>query len=539
MTEQANIVLSIPAYISNDASDDSIVITDPISGAKSIVLTTGYYEFQMNDGTGDGSEATPFHLLKKLATGSTTKWHYRITSDARLAISYTGTGTATFVFSNSHIQNLCGSSSSTLTFTGAGEQTMTYPVYGLLVSRNREGDGSWRLDPGFNIHQITADNNVYGWSDDYNKYKRKFGLRFLPKDQSFKTSTQVGTPVYPVSASTWNSSFNPLSYTAPFTAVNFLQNAKSRKLKMHLGSLPYNGTDEYFIVYQTPESIQRTNRFAPSLRANYERLLTLEDFEVLLSTADTGEASYATGSLNAYSVPTDFANLYAWYKFDNITQSGGAVSQVSDKSGNGRHAVQATVGNRPTYTASGGANNKAYWSNTAAVDTSGKYLLAGVASDWTFLHNGTGFTMFVVQKNTATDAYYILGTQNGSGANRGFGLVRLSSTSTRLAIGDGSSQIAGADFTMTQNSWSKLCAYGDTGTNPDYYVRLNGSATTDTNETGTPSATVSPYPLGIGVGGAGGYSTDASFHEIIIYNRKLSDLEITQIEAYLNDTYGL
>lgn len=538
MTEQANIVISIPAYISNDAADDYITITDPISGIKAIVLATGYYEFQLNDATGDGTEATPFHLLKELADGSTTNWHYRITSDGKLAIGYSGTGSATFVFDNSHIQNLCGSSSSTLTFTGAGEQTMTYPVYGLLVSRNREGDGSWRLDPGFNIHQITADNNVYGWSDDYNKFKRKFGLRFLPKDQSFKTSTQVGTPVYPVSSSTWNSSFNPLSYTAPFTAVNFLQNAKSRKLKMHLGSLPYNGTDEYFVVYQTPESIQRTNRFAPSLRANYERLLTLEDFEVLLSTGDTGEALYATGSIVVTNIPLTISDIYAWYKYDDLTQANGTVSQVTDKTGNGRHAVMATSGSQPLYTASGGANNKAYWTGTDAT-SGGRYLLAGVASDWTFLHNGAGFTIFIVSKNASAAQNYIIGTQTGTGASLGISIARLNSSQELFGLGTVALNIVSMTYSRTQNAWSKLALYGASGTDPDYYARVNGAAATSSIESSGPAAITSFEKLGIGSGGGGAYSSAVSFHEIIIYNRELTSTEIATIETYLNTIYGL
>lgn len=238
------------------------------------------------------------------------------------------------------------------------------------------------------------------------------------------------------------------------------------------------------------------------------------------------------------NTPKVIPGLYLWLRSDDLIQSSGTVSAALDRSGNGRHAVQPTSASQPFYSATGGANNKPYWTNAAGI-SGGRYLLAGVASDWTFLHNGTGHTIFIVQKNTATDAYYILGTQNGSGANRGLGLVRLSNTQTRYAIGDGSSEIFVIDFTMPNNSWSKICVYGDTGTNPDYYARVNGSATLDGNESGTPSATVSPYPLGIGVGGAGGYSTDASFHEIIIYNRKLTDMEITQIEAYLNYVYGL
>jgi hypothetical protein len=538
MTEQANIVISIPAYISNDAADDSITITDPISGIKAIVLTTGYYEFQLNDATGDGTEATPFHLLKELADGSTTKWHYRITSDGKLAIGYSGTGSATFVFENSHIQNLCGSTSSTLTFSGAGEQIMTYPVYGLLISRNREGDGSWRLDPGFNIHQITADNNVYGWSDDYNKYKRKFGLRFLPKDQSFKTSTQVGTPVYPVSSSTWNSSFNPLSYTAPFTAVNFLHNAKSRKLKMHLGSLPYNGTDEYFIVYQTPESIQRTNRFAPSLRANYERLLTLEDFEVLLSTGDTGEASYATGSLAVYFAPSDLSGLQLWLRSDDLVQSGGLVSQVNDKSGNARHAVQAFTSNQPYYFASGGPNNLPYWEGFSA-PSSGRYLLAGADGDFDFMHNGTDWTLIYIAAGPTNNSCLIMGTQQASAINAGFSVWEYTSPGVQLYMGNNVTTVISKTQTTGFNSGSwntAILKYTDSAT-PALSGVLNTTIEITANKAATPTATSSGRKFGVGSSGTGQFSSNTKFAEVIVYNRTLTAGEISQIQDYIFARY--
>lgn len=537
MAQIANTVMTIPAFISNDAADDSITITDPISGVKNIVLTTGYYEFQLNDATGDGTEATPFHLLKKLAAGSTTKWHYSIETDGRVTISYSGTGTATFVFNSTHIKQLFGSTSATLTFSGASSQTMTYAPYGMFVSKSRKGDTSWRHTPGHSVYQVTPASRVIGWNDGNHKQTRSFTFDFLPRDQSFKTTGMVSTPAYPVSSSEWNTTPTALSYTAPYTALRFAKESPGRIIKLYLGSLPYNGTDEYYKVYSTPNSIKKEKRFPPSITGN-EQYLSFDEFEVIQNDSDSGEASYATGSLAAITTPSDIFGLYAWYKSTALTSSSGTVSQVSDKSGNGRHAVQATSGSQPLYSATGGANNKPYWTNAAGA-SGGRYLLAGVAADWTFLHNGAGHTIFIVQKNTATDAYYILGTQNGSGANRGLGLARLSNTQTRYAIGDGSSQIFGIDFTMPNNSWSKLCVYGDTGTNPDYYARVNGTATLDGNESGTPSATVSPYPLGIGVGGGGGYSTDASFHEIIIYNRKLTDMEITQIEAYLNDEYGL
>lgn len=52
--------------------------------------------------------------------------------------------------------------------------------------------------------------------------------------------------------------------------------------------------------------------------------------------------------------PASLANLFAWYDtsdYSTITESGGAVSQWNDKSGNARHISQATAANKPTYSA--------------------------------------------------------------------------------------------------------------------------------------------------------------------------------------------
>lgn len=524
MTEQANIVLTIPAYISNDASDDSITVTDPISGAKAIVLATGYYEFVLNDGTGDGSLDTPFHLLKKLSDGTTTNWTYELGFDGRLIIGYLGTGTATFVFANSHIKNLLGSTSSTLTFTGAGEQTMTYPVYGLLISRNREGDGSWRLDPGFNVHQITADNNVYGWSDDYNKFKRKFGLRFLPKDQSFKTSTQVGTPVYPVSASTWQSGFNPLSYTAPFTAVNFLHNAKSRKLKMHLGSLPYNGTDEYFLVYQTPESILRGNRFAPSLRANYERLLTLEDFEVLLSTSDSGEASYSAGTIPVTSsfVPTDISGLQAWWLADDVTLSGGKITQFNDRSGNARHATNANTTYQVTQSIDAAYNSK----NVAVMNGSANQAYAPstftISQPFTIIAIGDVNGTLGVDYETFIDS-----------ANAGTRAIMRSDPSFNMIVYAGTANITLRTYDVKANASIAWCEYNGASTKGN----VNSTTETSLSSPGTNSLT-QPQLF---AGNSAGYpmKNGAKFAALLIYNRVLTTGEKTSLFGYLSTYYGI
>lgn len=77
-----------------------------------------------------------------------------------------------------------------------------------------------------------------------------------------------------------------------------------------------------------------------------------------------------------------------------ITESGGAVSQWDDKSGNSRNATQSTAGNRPVYqlSAQNGLNAVRF---TAA---SSHFLTAGSTSTWNFLHNGTDSSLFIVTK---------------------------------------------------------------------------------------------------------------------------------------------
>ena len=67
--------------------------------------------------------------------------------------------------------------------------------------------------------------------------------------------------------------------------------------------------------------------------------------------------SVSVGYAQCSWTPTDLgSSLKLWLDGSDaasMTQSGGLVSQWNDKSGNARHATQATSGSRPTYTASG------------------------------------------------------------------------------------------------------------------------------------------------------------------------------------------
>lgn len=124
------------------------------------------------------------------------------------------------------------------------------------------------------------------------------------------------------------------------------------------------------------------------------------------------------GSTHIWSPPLEVSGLHSWYDFSDsgtMTLASGKISQITDKSGNGRHLTQGTDAARPTLTANA-QNGK-----SGATFAGSQWLQAATAADWKFLHYGTDHSMlFVVTKTDGTgiqDNYEVLGTgQPGGGA---------------------------------------------------------------------------------------------------------------------------
>jgi hypothetical protein len=520
MTQVANTVITEPAYISNDTPSVNITVTDPISGAKTVTFATGYYEFQFNDGTGDGTEATPWHILKKLADATTTNWTYEMGTDGRLIIGYLGTGTATFVFADSHVKNLFGSTSSTLTFTGAGTQTMTYPVFGMFISKSRKGDGQWKHTPGFSIYQETTDSRVIGWNDGNHKQTRKFSFDFLPRDQNFKDAGMVSTPAYPVSASTWNTTPTALSYTAPYTALRFLKSTQGKLLKLYLGPLPYNGTDDYFKVYFRPDSIKKANRFTPSINGN-EKYVTMDEVEVLLSDADSGEATYSAGTVPVY-LPMTISGLQAWWLADDVTLSGGKITQFNDRSGNARHATNANVTYQVTQSVDAAYNSK----NVAVMNGSANQAYAPtsftIAQPFTIIAVGDVNGTAGVDYETFIDS-----------ANVGTRVIMRSDPSFNMIVYAGWANITLRTYDVKANAAIAWCEYNGASS------KGNVNSTTAT-ALSSPGASPLTQPQ-LFVGNSAGYplKNGGKFAALLIYNRVLTTDEKTSLLGYLSTYYGI
>lgn len=109
----------------------------------------------------------------------------------------------------------------------------------------------------------------------------------------------------------------------------------------------------------------------------------------------------------SFTAPTSVSGLVAWYDVTDaasVTQIAGLVSQLNDKSGNGYHLVQATGGNQPTYTSTGGANNKAH-----IIFTSGKTLAK------TGVTQGLPYTAYVLlRQNSIVDNGLLLNFHSGA-----------------------------------------------------------------------------------------------------------------------------
>ena len=96
----------------------------------------------------------------------------------------------------------------------------------------------------------------------------------------------------------------------------------------------------------------------------------------------------------AFNVLTDVPHLKAWYRADTVVLATG-VSQLTDKSGNGYHYLQATGGKQPAQV-------------LAASDPNGFDCVVSDGVDDGMVHTGfgalTGLTFFVVSRSIVTPA---------------------------------------------------------------------------------------------------------------------------------------
>lgn len=234
-----------------------------------------------------------------------------------------------------------------------------------------------------------------------------------------------------------------------------------------------------------------------------------------------------------------------------VTESGGAVSEWRDKSGNARHFAQATAGNRPAYTAYA-------LNNRPVIDFAADFLTSSsAASTWNFLHNSTGSSVFIAAKaGTASDPnalYGFIGTNANASSNIGCTLFyddrisvpRNNATCALVSNGTAGNFVVNhvQANTWTPNAYQIIGAVTDpnnatTGQRSLFYV--NGGSVLTSN-TGSNSLTNSNATNTLDVGSCGGgtFTLTGGIAEIVITSGLISTPSRLLIEGYLAHKWGL
>lgn len=212
-----------------------------------------------------------------------------------------------------------------------------------------------------------------------------------------------------------------------------------------------------------------------------------------------------------------------------VTTSGQSIYQWNDLSGNNRHAVQATSGNRPTWVPPASGQN-----GLGAVGFNGATTFLSIA-DTAGLQFGTGdFTLFFagVNSNVSRGSAYANTFISKGYTNIEFyqyqGLIQgyIGGTSNSPTTGSG---------TVSNNS--SYVAHMIRSSGSTYVAANNVSGTPVTN-----TANANGSGTNINIGSRSPFNTTltylGSMYEILAFNRALSPTEITSVQSYLKTKWG-
>lgn len=221
-----------------------------------------------------------------------------------------------------------------------------------------------------------------------------------------------------------------------------------------------------------------------------------------------------------------------------ITESGGAVSQWSDKSGNGRHVTQATAANQPT-TGSATQNGR----NVLSFD-GGDRLVASTAATWTFLHDGTDHAIWIVSRRpSSVAAAGLIATTDAGGSRLGLFVIQTDTLYQHLLYGQLNVVTVNNNPTVSTANWQvgQIIADPDNATAANRSrIRVNaGAEQTASTATGGVSGTAPNHAITIGSYGGGGNPLTGDIAEVVIVPSVPSTAQIASMRSYLADKWGI
>ena len=233
--------------------------------------------------------------------------------------------------------------------------------------------------------------------------------------------------------------------------------------------------------------------------------------------------------------PTSIEGLVGWYDSLDLTAMaqnsdgtgavavGDQVGYWADKSGGGNHVTQATAANRPTLTA-----NKVNGKAALTWDGSNDNLSKSAYTAQNSLSGLTRIFVFSCANQVSWISRVFDGGGNGITVN---GNLRLYADNTNYS---------GFVPTGSSSNAMPLGIYSAVYANSSMALRQDGVSVAVTSTVGTiPATTAAGNPtLHIGSNIGANQFLNGPIAEYIIYNRGLSDAELTRVEAYLRKKWG-
>jgi len=242
-----------------------------------------------------------------------------------------------------------------------------------------------------------------------------------------------------------------------------------------------------------------------------------------------------------------------------VTTVSGNVSQINDKSGNGRNFSQATSGSRPVYTA-GGLNGR----NVMTFDGTRSLVSVSASSVWSFLHSTQSAVFAVVKFGNSSnplDAYGLMGSLANTSSNRGYQIGYEDRTlisanngalfsagiaaGTRVVWHFNNSNVMFSQFDgiIPPNTPNVIGYFGDMANVTAVSrakVSVNGGGLVgNSNYTVSPSVSAPTFTLSIGDCGNGVLPLVGYIAEIVILNTLPDTGTRRTIEGYLAHKWGL
>lgn len=249
--------------------------------------------------------------------------------------------------------------------------------------------------------------------------------------------------------------------------------------------------------------------------------------------------------------PKSLSGLYAWYDFSDsstITLNSGNISQITDKSGNGKTLTQATALNQPTFTANA-QNGK-----SVAACGGDQYLEAATAADWKFLNYSTEkAAVFFAFKTSASAedqvSFGICGTQTEPGLV-GWGAYTYVMAPNEFIGGmittsGGSGYRITAEYDAVPLSVARAwCIRSYPLADDDALMNITNNGGAYVGNAGPDDAAQDQSPssaFSVGYAPGNMYPFTGTIFEVLVYKRstQLSDVQLTRVMAYLSQKWGL